>query len=170
MRHFLGVAVNGFNSFVIFYFLVLNSLYLGMVLIAAAHTRRAHRIPAESALEDVFANPLTPGVSVLVPAYNEEKSIASSVKAILALRYPLLEVVIAEDGSTDGTFDTLLTEFNLVPSPRVPAGRIPTIGAVQSTHVSRDGRVIVIRKDNAGRRGDALNVALEYARYPLVCM
>jgi cellulose synthase/poly-beta-1,6-N-acetylglucosamine synthase-like glycosyltransferase len=170
MRHVLGVAVNGFNAFVIFYFLLLNSFYLCMVLIAAAHTRRAHRIPADSALEDVFANPLTPGVSVLVPAYNEEKSIVSSVQAILALRYPLLEVVIAEDGSTDGTFEALKEEFDLVPSPRVAAGTIPTIGTVNSTHVSRDGRVVVIRKDNAGRRGDALNVALEHARHPLVCM
>jgi cellulose synthase/poly-beta-1,6-N-acetylglucosamine synthase-like glycosyltransferase len=164
------VFVNSFNSFVIFYFLILNSLYLCMVLIAAAHTRRAHRIPASSALEDVFANPLTPGVSVLVPAYNEEKSIVSSVQAILALRYPMLEVVIAEDGSTDNTFEELRAAFDLVIAPRVPSGLTPTIGAVLSTHVSRDGRVVVLRKENAGRRGDALNVALEHARYPLVCM
>jgi cellulose synthase/poly-beta-1,6-N-acetylglucosamine synthase-like glycosyltransferase len=92
------------------------------------------------------------------------------VQAILALRYPLLEVVIAEDGSTDETFETLRAEFELIESPRVPAGTIDTIGAVNATYTSRDGRVIVIRKDNAGRRGDALNVAMEYARFPLVCM
>ena len=170
MREFLGTAVGGFNWFVIFYFLAINSLYLAMVLVAAAHTRRAHRIPAESALEDLFANPLTPGVSVLVPAYNEEKSIVSSVQAILALRYPQLEIVIAEDGSTDETFETLRAEFDLVPCPRVAAGQIETVGTVQSVHISRDGRIVVVRKENAGRRGDALNVALEYARYPLVCM
>jgi cellulose synthase/poly-beta-1,6-N-acetylglucosamine synthase-like glycosyltransferase len=170
MRHFLQTAVFSFNSFVIVYFLCLNTLYLAIVLVAAWHTRRAHRIPAESALEDVFANPLTPGVSMLVPAYNEERSIVSSVHAILALRYPLLEIVIAEDGSTDQTFEVLRAEFNLVPSPRVPAGTIETVGCVQSVHISRDGRVVVVRKENAGRRGDALNVALEYARHPLVCM
>jgi len=170
MRQALGIAVNSFNSFVIFYFLALNSLYLAMILIAAAHTRRAHRIPTESALEDLFANPLTPGVSVLVPAYNEEKSIVSSVQAILALRYPMLEIVIAEDGSTDDTFEALRLEFDLLPCPRVAAGTIATIGAVTSTHSSGDGRLIVVRKENAGRRGDALNVALEYSRYPLVCM
>jgi cellulose synthase/poly-beta-1,6-N-acetylglucosamine synthase-like glycosyltransferase len=170
MRDFLVDAVGGFNWFVIFYFLAINSLYLVMVLIAAAHTRRAHRIPAESALEDLFANPLTPGVSVLVPAYNEEKSIVSSVQAIMALRYPVLEVVIAEDGSTDDTFEALRVEFELEPCPRVPAGTIETIGTVRSVHSSPDGRIIVVRKDNAGRRGDALNVALEYSRFPLVCM
>lgn len=170
MRDFLVSFVNGFNAFVIVYFLLLNSFYLGLVLIAARTTRRTTRMPVETALEDLFANPLTPGVSVLIPAYNEEKSIVSSVHAVLALRYPLMEIVIAEDGSTDGTFDALQEEFDLVPSNRVPAGVVDTVGAVRSVHVARDGRVVVVRKDNARRRGDALNVALEYARHPLVCM
>jgi cellulose synthase/poly-beta-1,6-N-acetylglucosamine synthase-like glycosyltransferase len=170
MHDFLVDFVNGFNSVVIVYFLILNSFYLGLVLIAAWTTRRTTRMPADTALEDLFANPLTPGVSVLVPAYNEEKSIVSSVHAVLALRYPLMEIVIAEDGSTDNTFQVLRDEFDLIPSNRVPAGVIDTVGAVNSVHVARDGRVVVIRKDNARRRGDALNVALEYARHPLVCM
>jgi cellulose synthase/poly-beta-1,6-N-acetylglucosamine synthase-like glycosyltransferase len=170
MRDFFVDFVNGFNSVVIVYFLVLNSFYLGLVLIAAYTTRRTTRMPAETALEDLFANPLTPGVSVLVPAYNEEKSIVSSVHAVLALRYPLMEIVIAEDGSTDDTFEALREEFDLIPSTRVAAGVINTVGAVNSVHVARDGRVVVIRKDNARRRGDALNVCLEYARHPLVCM
>jgi len=170
MHDFLVDFVNGFNSVVIIYFLILNSFYLGLVLIAAWTTRRTTRMPAETALEDLFANPLTPGVSVLVPAYNEEKSIVSSVHAVLALRYPLMEIVIAEDGSTDNTFEVLRKEFDLIPSNRIPAGVINTVGAVNSVHVARDGRLVVIRKDNARRRGDALNVALEYARHPLVCM
>jgi cellulose synthase/poly-beta-1,6-N-acetylglucosamine synthase-like glycosyltransferase len=170
MHDFLVDFVNGFNSVVIIYFLILNSFYLGLVLIAAWTTRRTTRMPTESALEDLFANPLTPGVSVLVPAYNEEKSIVSSVHAVLGLRYPLMEIVIAEDGSTDNTFEVLRDEFDLIPSSRVPAGMIDTVGTVNSVHVAQDGRVVVIRKDNARRRGDALNVALEYARHPLVCM
>jgi cellulose synthase/poly-beta-1,6-N-acetylglucosamine synthase-like glycosyltransferase len=170
MRHFLVSFVNGFNAFVIVYFLLLNSFYLALVLIAARTTRRSTRMPIETALEDLFANPLTPGVSVLVPAYNEQKSIVDSVHAVLALRYPLMEVVIAEDGSTDDTFAALQEAFDLVPSNRVPAGTVKTVGAINSVHMSRDGRIVVVRKDNARRRGDALNVALEYARHPLVCM
>jgi cellulose synthase/poly-beta-1,6-N-acetylglucosamine synthase-like glycosyltransferase len=170
VKDFLVTLVNGFNWFVIFYFLALNSLYLGVVVIASWYMRRVHRMPEETALEDIFANPMTPGVSVLVPAYNEENVICGSVHSLLALRYPTMEVVIAEDGSTDGTFEALRAEFDLRPSYRVPAGVIETIGTVRSVHVSSDGRVVVVRKDNAGRRGDALNVALEYARNPLVCM
>jgi cellulose synthase/poly-beta-1,6-N-acetylglucosamine synthase-like glycosyltransferase len=170
MRDFLESAVIGFNWFVIFYFLALNSLYLVIVLIATATTRRAQRMSTDTALEDLFANPLTPGVSVLVPAYNEEPSIVSSVHSILDLRYPLLEIMIVDDGSTDNTFEVLREEFELLPTTRVPAGVVETVGQVNSVHVSRDGQVVVVRKENARRRGDALNVALEYSRHPLVCM
>ena len=44
-----------------------------------------------------------PGVSVIVPAYNEEAVIATSVRAILASDYPEFELIVLDDGSADGT-------------------------------------------------------------------
>lgn len=44
-----------------------------------------------------------PGVTVLIPAYNEEAVIATSVQAALASEYPRLEVLVLDDGSTDAT-------------------------------------------------------------------
>lgn len=44
-----------------------------------------------------------PLVSVVVPAYNEEKVIGHCVESILASDYPRLEVVLVDDGSKDGT-------------------------------------------------------------------
>jgi poly-beta-1,6-N-acetyl-D-glucosamine synthase len=44
-----------------------------------------------------------PGVSVLIPAYNEANVIAISVKAALAVDYEELEVLVLDDGSTDDT-------------------------------------------------------------------
>jgi biofilm PGA synthesis N-glycosyltransferase PgaC len=44
-----------------------------------------------------------PGVTVLIPAYNEEAVIATSVRAALASDYPDLELLVLDDGSTDGT-------------------------------------------------------------------
>jgi biofilm PGA synthesis N-glycosyltransferase PgaC len=46
-----------------------------------------------------------PAVSVLIPAYNEEPVIATCVRAALALDYPELEVLVLDDGSSDGTVD-----------------------------------------------------------------
>jgi biofilm PGA synthesis N-glycosyltransferase PgaC len=44
-----------------------------------------------------------PGVTVLIPAYNEEQVIATSVRAALDADYPELEVLVLDDGSADGT-------------------------------------------------------------------
>jgi biofilm PGA synthesis N-glycosyltransferase PgaC len=45
----------------------------------------------------------TPGVSVLIPAYNEEAVIGTSVAAAIGSNYPELEVLVLDDGSTDGS-------------------------------------------------------------------
>lgn len=44
-----------------------------------------------------------PGVTVLVPAYNEEKVIARCVEALREVDYPKLEIQILNDGSKDAT-------------------------------------------------------------------
>ena len=47
----------------------------------------------------------TDRVSVIVPAYNEEKSIAMSLESLLSQDYGNYEVVLVDDGSTDKTFE-----------------------------------------------------------------
>jgi len=44
-----------------------------------------------------------PGVSVLIPAHNEERVIGHALAAATAIDYPDYEVVVVDDGSTDGT-------------------------------------------------------------------
>lgn len=48
-----------------------------------------------------------PFVSVLVPAHNEEAVIARSVQAMLRMDYPTFEVIVVDDGSSDGTLAAL---------------------------------------------------------------
>lgn len=62
---------------------------------------------------------LEPSVALVVPAFNEEDAIAASVRAILDLDYPQskLEVVVVNDGSTDGTLAEI--EAVAAETPRV---------------------------------------------------
>lgn len=44
-----------------------------------------------------------PKVSIVIPAYNAEKCLADAVENVLAQQYGNIEIVIVNDGSTDGT-------------------------------------------------------------------
>jgi poly-beta-1,6 N-acetyl-D-glucosamine synthase len=50
-----------------------------------------------------------PLVTVIVPAYNEEQAIRKTIAAILDLSYDKKEIIIVDDGSTDGTYDAAKT-------------------------------------------------------------
>jgi cellulose synthase/poly-beta-1,6-N-acetylglucosamine synthase-like glycosyltransferase len=171
MREFATTVVLGFNWLVLGYAAAFALSQLLLVGLAAGHIVRTLRRDVESRMDDVFAHPNTPPVAVLVPAFNEERTIVESVRSVLALKYPEFETVVIEDGSTDGTFDALYKAFDLVQVHRVIPERVPVRGRVLSVHVPRDGSpLVVVRKQNAGRCADALNAGLNAARAPLVCM
>ncbi|MEJ1968118.1 MAG: glycosyltransferase [Rhizomicrobium sp.] len=82
-------------------------------------------------------------VSVIVPAYNEEKVIVQTVERLLASDHADLEVIVVDDGSQDGTFDVLEAAFGT------------------------NSRVSLIRKPNGGKAA-ALNVGLARATGEIV--
>lgn len=56
-----------------------------------------------------------PSVSVIIPAFNEERVIAASVERVLASDYPALQVIVADDGSTDSTSQVIAQRFGTDP-------------------------------------------------------
>ena len=87
-----------------------------------------------------------PGVSVLIPAYNEEAVIGTSVAAAIASDYPELEVLVLDDGSTDGTEAAALEA------------------------IAGDPRCRVIRDPVNRGKADRLNVGFRQARHGLVAV
>jgi len=110
-----------------------------LVAFARAHRRRLTRpgrpVPAWRYL---------PGVSIVVPAYNEEAGIAATVTSLLASHYDGdLEVVVVDDGSTDAT-------------------------AAIVTHLGLPG-VRLIRQRNQGKPA-ALNHGIAVARHDILVL
>ena len=46
-----------------------------------------------------------PRISVIVPAFNEEKTIKNCIKSLQRLDYPNFEIIVVDDGSNDNTFE-----------------------------------------------------------------
>lgn len=69
-------------------------------------------------------------VSVLIPAFNEAKVIAGSVARILESNYDKIEVIVIDDGSTDGTDEVVREKFEQ--DPRVTLLTLPNGGKARA--------------------------------------
>jgi cellulose synthase/poly-beta-1,6-N-acetylglucosamine synthase-like glycosyltransferase len=153
--------------FVLAYFAVLNLLYALFGYLGLRSVVVYARESSQLMLKDLLEQDLELPVSILVAAYNEERTIVASVASLLSLRYPEFEVLVVSDGSTDGTIDRLIEGFALVEQPRVYRRVLLTQPILRSFRSLRYPNLIVVEKLRGGR-ADALNAALNHARYPLV--
>ncbi len=122
-------------------FLVVGTLTIGrtlLLLVLATRNARQRRSPDWS-----WGPPVTEPVSVIVPAYNEKEGIEAAVRSLACGDHTQIEVVVVDDGSTDGTAD-------LVDRMRLP-------------------NVRVVRVPNGGKP-NALNTGVAMARHELIVM
>ncbi len=149
------------------YFVLINAGYIALNLLAIVSLRRYIASRAMGMLPQIYSG-LEPAVSVLVPAYNEETTIATSVRSLLQLDYPEFEVVVINDGSRDNTLKVMQAEFNLEPYPQVYWERIDT-KPLRTIYRSQDyPNLRVVDKENGGK-ADALNVGINASLHPLFC-
>lgn len=155
------------TCFVFAYFIALNVGYLALNF---ASIFALYRIKQEKLLDDlpqIFTG-LEPGISILVPAYNEEASIAASIRSMFQLTYSDFEIIVINDGSKDSTLEVLKREFSLLPFPECQRASLSTQPIRCVYRSMRYPNLRIIDKENGGK-ADSLNAGINAARHPLFC-
>jgi cellulose synthase/poly-beta-1,6-N-acetylglucosamine synthase-like glycosyltransferase len=150
------------------YFVLYGLCQIGFTLVAWKLLSDFRHARAFWPLDEVYASPFTPPVSILLPAYNEEAGVEASVRSLLDLRYPRHEVIVVNDGSTDRTLDRLHEAFTLAPVREALRTEIAT-RPVRAAFVSRTHpNLLVLDKENGGK-ADALNAGINASAYAHFC-
>ena len=153
--------------FFLLYLLGLTAGYLILDIIAALHLRRYMEERSLESLPHGYTS-FEPQISLLVPAYNEEATIASSIRSLLQLSYSEYEIIAINDGSKDKTLEVLIKEFALVPFPEAYDRQLPTKAMRNIYHSTTHSNLRVIDKINGGK-ADSLNAGINISHYPLFC-
>ena len=94
----------------IFTILFIGTIALGILRIVVFGTLAAKQAVSER--KRVYDSDYHPQVSVVIAAYNEAKVINRTIATLLASDYPNLEIIVVDDGSTDGTSEAVRSKYH----------------------------------------------------------
>jgi len=165
MNEGMSLAIQVIALVIIVYMLTVAFTYVVLFAIAVPRVKRESKLNRKEQIEGISINQDTFPVSVLVPAFNEEVGIISSVRSMLGLDYPQFEVIVIDDGSIDTTSEKVIKQFKMEKIDLAMRKYVPTKlikGAYQS---SLYPHLFLVQKENGGK-ADALNAGINFSRYP----
>ncbi|MBI4249293.1 MAG: glycosyltransferase [Elusimicrobia bacterium] len=158
-----------FLSLAILAYFLLVSLYYVFLFLLSFISLLKHQLHSQFATaNEIMKAKITPPVSILAPAFNEEKSVAASAHSLLNLTYGLFEVIVINDGSKDRTLEILIEEFKLQKTRRNYNPQIPTRPVRGIYRSPTFKNLLVVDKENGGK-ADSLNAGINISAYPLIC-
>ncbi len=164
----MELVFNFFEYFVFFYASVIVVFYLMLGFLSIKKIITYKKYNSHKDEEFILSSALTPGISIVAPAYNEEVSIISNVHSLLSIKYPVFEVIIINDGSKDKTLDLLIEEFDLVETPYAYIEKIKTkpFKRIFKSTNPKYASLVIVDKENGGTKADASNAGVNVAQYP----
>jgi glycosyltransferase involved in cell wall biosynthesis len=102
--------------------------------------------------------------SVIIPAYNAASTIVAAVESCLSQTYPTHEVIVVDDGSTDGTGELLEARFGMTiqliklsRNSGPSAARNAGLGAATGTHIAFQDADDVWHREKLARIAEVLH-------------
>lgn len=164
----LELFVMDFNYYIAYYAMAVNLIYLILLLFSYQSVVQQERLWNIKDMSLLFKKRMLPTISIIAPAFNEEKTIIESANSLLNLKYPEYELIIVNDGSKDQTLNTLIRYYDLKRVDYLYDSRLST-KAVRGVYLNRSRpQLIVVDKINGGK-ADSLNVGINIANKEYVC-
>jgi cellulose synthase/poly-beta-1,6-N-acetylglucosamine synthase-like glycosyltransferase len=168
MKIMLISAIIGFNYFVGIYYGFVQVVYTILLFTALVVILRHIRKIRYSPFRELQMRAEMPPISVLIPARNEKNVIIRTVEAALAIDYPSVEVIVINDGSTDGMLEMLISHYSLRRIDPLYRDLIKTKPVKGFYFTSRIPNLLVVDKENGGK-SDALNCGVNVCKSPYIC-
>ena len=133
MGTFHAIFIYGVLFIALYFQVFLLLTYLGW------RKKEKDQLPGYASLADM------PSVSIIVPCYNEEKTVRKTITSLLELDYPKdkFSIVVVDDGSKDSTWN-VVQEF------------------------AQNSQVVLLQKKNEGSKFAALNFGLRHITTEIV--
>ncbi|MEW8969927.1 MAG: glycosyltransferase [Mesobacillus sp.] len=157
-----------FSWFILIYMVIVITFYSVVMLISVIQLRKEYRLDREKSFSDYAEDIYTKPVSIIVPAFNEEAGIVHSIRSLLSINYPVFEIIVVNDGSSDMTVDVLIEQYDMKEIKKVIRRQVNSnpIKKVYQSQILPN--LYLVDKDNGGK-ADALNAGLNFSHYPYVC-
>ena len=151
------------------YFAALAGWYTFLMLSAFPDIIRNYQEEKYGNLDQLMNNCTIP-LTMVIPAFNEEKRILNCLYSILQSTYKNIRIIVVNDGSTDETLNILINEFSLVEVPPVINQMLPTSAIRHYYQSQRYKNLMVIDKDHgpAGNGADCHNAGLNATITPIM--
>jgi cellulose synthase/poly-beta-1,6-N-acetylglucosamine synthase-like glycosyltransferase len=166
----LDVVFQGYLFLVCLFFVGVIAAYGVLLVLSMKATLRYLRHNSFGDSGRTVLSQTAPGVSILVPAYNEEPAIIDAVRSLVGISYGRFEVIVINDGSNDQTLVTMTEQLGLHTTNQAfpPGIRTAGVQAVFRSKLPEYRNLVVVDKEHGGRP-DALNAGITFAQYELVC-
>ncbi len=142
----------------------INFFYLALQVLSFSGSYRRLTEMRYTNFELLAESYLTVPISIIMPAYNEEKGIINAIYSAANSDYPEFEVIIVNDGSTDDTLEIIEREFDLEVQDVFYREPLLTQNVRRVLRSKRFPNLWVLDKDNGGK-ADALNAGVNFSHY-----
>lgn len=164
----IKIYILDFNYYLAFYSITINLIYIALLILSFINVSKQMKLWKLKGISLLFKKKMLPGITIIAPAFNEEKTIIESCNSLLNLKYPDYELILVNDGSKDNTLDVLIRSFDLKRIDFLFDYKLST-RPVRGVYVNRSiPKLIVVDKENGGK-ADSLNAGINISRKEYFC-